>query len=352
MPSLLVNLILFLIVCFFVNCQQIPQCNKNRILLFVAACQVVFFQTFKDVNSLPDIPGYVEAYRYICRDDATYLNATGYYKMQYGYYFYNKLLSIISDNPYYFTFVTGCVISLPYMFFIKKYSPIVWFSLALYLMSFIQSTFVLRQYTAVALCIISFPLLFKRKFVWNGLLWLIAMSIHPTAIFFGITYVLYFIRGKKLLLAFYISLFLLLYIGLPIMMQMFVDNVGGYDVYLENEALEYSTFLIYLFIGGMGYIFLVFRKKEIPEETALMMKLLGVAVVVPLAATFSNASTVVPRLLLYITFVQFVVIAKTLISIKVGLVRFVAYTLYTFIFFYQFYISESSRIFEFKLVFE
>ena len=352
MPSLLVNLILFLIICFFVNCLQIPQCNKTRILLVVAACQVIFFQTFKDVNSLPDILGYVDAYRYICRDDATYLNATVYYKMQYGYYLYNKLLSIISNNPYYFTFVTGCVISLPYIFFIKKYSPIVWYSLTLYLMSFLQSTFVLRQYTAVSICIISLFLLFKQRFVWCGILLLVAISIHPTAIFFCITYVLYFIHGKKLLLVFYVSLFFVLYVCLPIMMQMFVDNVGGYDVYLENETFEYSTFLIYLFIGGMGYIFLVFKKKEISEETVLMMKMLGVAVVVPLAATFSNASTVVPRLLLYVTFVQFVIIAKTLISIKVGLVRFVAYALYAFIFFYQFYISDNSRIFEFKLIFE
>ena len=351
MPSLLVNLILFLVICVIVNCQNARQADKNKVLVWCAIIQVLFFQTFKDVNSLPDIPGYVDAYRYICREDATYFGATGYYKMQYGYYFYNKLLSLISSNPYYFTFATGCLTSLPYIFFIKKYSPIVWFSLALYLMSFVQSTMALRQYTAIGLCIISFPLLFKRKFIWCGVLWLAAMAIHPTAVFWGLIYVLYFIRSRKLLIAFYAVLFLLLYKFIPMMMSAFIGNVGGYLSYLESDSVEFTTFLIYTFIFGMAWFFLVWRK-DVDDDTMLMVKMLGVTAIVPLAAAFSNTSDIVPRLLLYFTFVQFVVISKTLASIKLGFIRFVAYVLYTFIFFYQFYVSDNSRIFEFKLIFE
>ena len=351
MPSLLVNLIIFLVVCFIVNSHNARQTDKNKVLVWCAIIQVLFFQTFKDVNTLPDIPGYVDAYRYICREDATYWGATGYYKMQYGYYFYNKLLSIISSNPYYFTFATGCLITLPYIFFIKKYSPIVWFSLALYLMSFVQSTMALRQYTAIGLCIISFPLLFKCKYVWCGLLWLAAMAIHPTAVFFGLIYVLYFIRSRKLLIAFYLLLFLMLYKFIPMLMAVFVGNVAGYNVYLESSSVEFSTFLINAFIFGMAWFFLI-RGGTVDEETLLMVKMLGVTTIVPLAATFSNTSDIVPRLILYFTFVQFAVIAKTLVSIKIGIIRSVAYILYAFIFFYQFYISDNSRIFEFKLIFE
>ncbi len=356
MPSLLVNLILFLLICFIVNIQVASQKEKDKVLIFCAIVQVLFFQTFKDINSLPDIPGYIEAYKYICREDATYLGATGYYKMQYGYYIYNKLLSFISDNPYYFTFVTGGVISLSYIFFIKKYSPIIWFSLVLYLMSFTQSTFVLRQYTAIAICIFSFPLLFKQKFIWCGLLWVTAITIHPTAIFYGMIYILYFIKNDKLLITFYVALFLLLYKLLPMFVNLFVDNVDGYLSYLENDSVEYSTTLIYIFIFGMAYFFIVHemnsQHKDIDEETKLMIKMLGVTAIIPLAATFSRTSEIVPRLLMYFTFVQFVVIAKTLDCIRLRLVKYVAYILYFFIFFYQFYISDNSRIFDFKLIFE
>lgn len=351
MPSLFINLVVFIVICLIVNNLKVRRADKGNIITVFAVFQVMFFQTFKDVNTLPDIPGYVSAYRYICGDEATYLRATSYYKMQYGYYLYNKILSVISDNPYYFTFATGCLTSLPYIFFIRKYSPLVGFSLMLYMMSFLQSTFVLRQYTAVGICIISFHLLLSRKFVWSILLWLVSLTIHPTAVFFAMVYGLYFIHGRKKLIVSYLLLFVALYMALPVMMALFVDNVGGYDVYLESDVVEYTTFLIYLFICLTGVFFLV-RNKDVDNETALMLKMLGVAVIVPLAATFSHASGIVPRLLMYVTFVQFVIIAKTLRTIRVKQVKIIAFVLYSFIFFYQFYISDKSHIFDFKLIFE
>lgn len=106
----------------------------------------------------------------------------------------------------------------------------------------------------------------------------------------------------------------------------------------------------------MAYFFIVHemnsQHKDIDEETKLMIKMLGVTAIIPLAATFSRTSEIVPRLLMYFTFVQFVVIAKTLDCIRLRLVKYVAYILYFFIFFYQFYISDNSRIFDFKLIFE
>lgn len=351
MPSLFINLVVFIVICLIVNNLNVRRVDKDNIITVFAVFQVIFFQTFKDVNTLPDIPGYVSAYRYICGDEATYLRATSYYKMQYGYYLYNKILSVVSDNPYYFTFATGCLTSLPYVFFIRKYSPLVGVSLMLYMMSFLQSTFVLRQYTAVGICIISFHLLLRRKFVWSILLWLVSLTIHPTALFFCIVYALYFIHGKKMLTIFYVVLFGILYKVFPLLMTIFADNIGGYESYLDAGIAEYTTFLIYFFMYGMGCVFLV-KNINSDDKLMLMIKMLGVAVIIPFAATFSGSSNVVPRLLQYVTFVQFVVIAETLLAVKSKPVKYITFILYVFIFFYQFYISDKSYIFDFKLIFE
>lgn len=350
MPALLINLIVFLVCCLVVQCSRGSQKRKDCVLLVIAAIQVLFCQTFKDVNLLPDIPDYIKAYRFICRDDATYMEATDYYKMQYGYYLYNKILSVISDSPFYFIFVTGAVISLPYIFFIKRYSPMVWLSLVIYMMGFIQSSFVLRQYTAMGLCIISFPMLFRKQYLRCLLLWLCAMTIHPTAIFFGLAYGLYFVRSTKLFVVMSAVLLVGLIRLIPLLAFLFVDNVAGYNVYLEGEGLEYSTTIIQFYILVLFWWF-VWRKGNLSEELQLMGKLLVIAFIVPLAATFSQMTLIVPRLLLYLTFVQYAVIPYTLLGIQSKRLRFLVLCSFLFIFFYLFYFSHNSRIDQFELLF-
>lgn len=350
MPALLINLIVFLVCCLLVQCSRESQKRKDCVLLVIATIQVLFCQTFKDVNLLPDIPDYVKAYQYICRDDATYMQATYYYKMQYGYYLYNKILSVFSDNPLYFTFVTGAVISLPYIFFIKRYSPMVWLSLVIYMMSFIQSSFVLRQYTAMGLCIISFPMLFRRQYLRCLVLWLCAMAIHPTAIFFGFVYGFYFVRSTKLFVVISVVLLVGLIIFIPLLATLFVDNVAGYNAYLEGEKLEYSTTIIQFYILVLFWWF-VWRKGNLSEELQLMGKLSVITFIVPLASTFSQMSGIVPRLLLYLTFVQYAVIPYILLGIQTKKLRFFVLCSFLFLFFYLFYFSHNSRVEQFKLLF-
>ena len=351
MPSLLINLIFFLLICWLVNRIPINKKKKDNILVFFACVQVIFFQTFKNIDSLPDIGGYVRAFRYICEENSTWFGATYYYKMQYGYFLYNKLLSYISHEPLFFTFATGCLISLPYIFFIRKYSPIVWLSLVLYMMSFTQSTFVLRQYTSIALCIISFPMLFKHEYIKSVVLWLIAISIHPTAVFWGITLVLYFIRSNKWFIIGCIVLFLVLVRTLPMMMSIFSDNVGGYNAYLSMEGVDYSTAVLNLFYAATFYYFVV-RQRELTEEENLMMKMAVITFIVPLAAIFTRTSAVVPRLIMYMTFVQFIIMPKTLEAIKNRVLRIGLGSVYFFLYYYLFMISDKTRAIEFQLIFE
>lgn len=351
MPSLLINLIFFLFVCCFVCRIPINKKEKNNILVVFACLQVIFFQTFKDINSLPDIGGYIRAFKYICEENSTWFGATYHYKMQYGYFLYNKLLTYISHEPLFFTFVTGCVISLPYIFFIRKYSPIVWFSLALYMMSFTQSTFVIRQYTSIALCIVSFPLLFKREYIKTVILWLIAISIHPTAIFWGITLVLYFVRSNKWFIIGSIMLFIVLVRSMPLLMIMFTDNIDGYNSYLRMEEVDYSTIFLNLFFAVTFYFFVV-RQRKVTDEENLMMKMSVITFIIPLAAIFTGTSVVVPRLIMYMTFVQFIIIPKTLEAVKNRVLKIGLGSVYFFLYFYLFMISDKTRAIEFQLIFE
>lgn len=68
------------------------QAERDNILIIIAIFALIFVNAFKDYRLLPDISGYVPAFKYIAKENSNFLDATRYYKMQWGYYALNKFI--------------------------------------------------------------------------------------------------------------------------------------------------------------------------------------------------------------------------------------------------------------------
>ena len=276
----------------------------------------MLFNVIKDYKNMADIEAYVPAFKYICRSDATFYNATSYYKMQIGYYWLNKLIGYVSTSHYWFMFAVGCITALPYAMLIKKYSPLVWMSCLLYFMGFSQSTFVLRQHSAIGLTILILPLLLLlpddiRK-IFKGMrnkilcililiLFISAILIHPTAIIFAFVFYAYFVKNIKVFMTITLGGGLVLYQLLPIFTFIFVENTAGYQTYMvaENENKGGTIIINGFYLLATLYALRPYR--QLPKQWYLLLKTQCIIFTFSFVSMASGGGVAIPRLLIYLT---------------------------------------------------
>lgn len=329
--------------------------SKVNVYLFLTFGSVLFFNIFKDWRHMSDISGYVPAFKYICRDDATFLNAGYYYKMQIGYYGLNKILGFFSTSHYWFLFAIGCLTSLPYAYIIKKYSPHVLLSCLLYFLGFLQSALALRQYSAIGLTIMILPLLLKlpvninRKILgeWKYIrlyiiiicLFVSAILIHPTAIIFLFVIFSYYVKNIKWFLIMTIGGGVILYLNLPFLTSLFVDNTAGYDVYLEAENNNNGGTLM---INGFYLLvaFYVLRPfDELPLLWKFLFKIQCLIFAFSIVSMAPGGGVAIPRLLLYLTCFKCIFLPFVAIKIQNKVIRYAFVISILFIAYYFFALS-------------
>lgn len=355
MPYLVVNLLLLVI--FFVALKQMPLSHKNRniIALIITFGCILFFHTFKDYRLLPDIPGYVRAWKYICHTHSIYLYAGDYYKMQWGYFELNKLLSYISHSTYFFLFALGCMVSLPYCYLISKYSKNIQLSCVLYFMGFIQSTFVLRQHAAIGFCLLTIPILMNNKMLLKPfvlLLWVIAISVHPTAVVFGLVIGAAFVRNIRwwFLIAAVFGVFL--YIYYPRLVALFVGNTHGYQTYVNAlyEYTNYSTAMLHCSLWLIATIVL-YPFEKLDDVNRFFYRIMCIIAVFAIVSGMQKGGELIPRLIMYLTAIECIFIPNVGRQIKNIPLRYAFYSLFLTLNLYLFAFSGKSRINECHLIF-
>lgn len=356
MPYLIVNLLL--LVTFFVVLNQMPISRKDRntIALIITFGCILFFHTFKDYRTLPDIPGYVRAWKYICHKNSLYMYAGGYYKMQWGYFGLNKLLSYISHSTYFFLFAMGCIVSLPYCYLISKYSKNIQLSCILYFMGFIQSTFVLRQHAAIGFCLLSIPMLIEGKktrlpIVFS--LWIVAMTLHPTAVVFGLAIMSIFIKDLRLWHILLLVLGGALYLLYPYLVVLFVNNTSGYQVYanaIYGDYGNYSTAFLHCSLWLIAVI-AIYPFEQISGYNRFFYKVMSIIAIFALVSAFRVGGELIPRLIMYFTAIECIFIPNVGRQIKNRPLRYAFYGLFLTLNLYLFAFSGKSRINECHLIF-
>lgn len=351
MPYLLLNLLFLVGLAVLLSARS--ERAQDPIILLATFGSILFFNTFKDYTLLPDAPGYAEAWRYICRENSVYNRATDYYKMQWGYFALNKVLSLFFHSTRFFFFAMGCIISLPYCYLIKKYSANVTVSCLLYFMGVIQSTFVLRQHAAIGFCLLAIPLLCERRMITvTLLLWAAAIAIHPTAVIFGLVILAAYLRNIRLWYIIMLAFAVLLYFIYPYLVLLFADNTAGYQVYAEalDEYSNNSTAILH------GSLWLIATIVLMPLSTAdsttqFFYRILCIVAIFALLSAIRMGGELLPRMIMYLTAVEIFFIPNIGKHIQQTYLRSAFYALYLMLFFYMFAFSAHSRILDCKIEF-
>ena len=332
------------------------QAERDNILIIIAIFALIFVNAFKDYRLLPDISGYVLAFKYIAKENSNFLDATNYYKMQWGYYALNKFIGFFSSNVHFFMGAMEAIICIPYFILFKRYSKSVAFSTILYMMSWLQSSFILRQYSAIAFCVLSLMLYFDKKYIIAFLCFVFSVLIHPTAAIFILSLILCYLRKEKHIIMFMVAVFFVSFLGGSFLIDNFTENVPGYDVYSMQAAEEVSSKLTSFLLQSslvLPLLLLLIKKIIIlsdVEKVFVKMEILAFSIRLGLFF-IGNYSDTVERLFMYFTFVDFLLIPLIVKSLKIKWMKFLFTSWFIFVYWWLFAISNNSYISDFKLNF-
>lgn len=167
--------------------------------------------------------------------------ANGEGTINFGYFFFNILVSSLTSKFQVFCFIISFVVIWSYSRTILKYSPYIGLSLLLYfLINYYPSYFLLRQYMAMPFVFLAYKYVIKREQKKYLICVLLAFSMHSMAICVLPLYYLYGIKYSKrnfiLIMAGTIgtcSLFVV--IG-----KLLISFVPTYHLYLEDAEMEPS----------------------------------------------------------------------------------------------------------------
>ena len=257
MKLLTFNLILIVIEWIIIKGLRIKKAPK--VFCVLAFIQLFIFHAFLDPDKMYDLPGYLETFDSIRENTLIYSLVTGYVgvKMEPGWIILCKILSFISSNNLIIIHFSSLIIVGLYCLIIHRYSAIAWLSVFLFLCTtYGQSLFVLRQHTAIALCLASIPYVINRNLFKFVLLVILATSIHMTAVVFLPVYFVYSIKMEK---SFYFKLLLLAFLGWALSATVFTWFFANswYNSYIDEEGSNLTNFAIM----GVSLLFYLFASK-------------------------------------------------------------------------------------------
>lgn len=172
----------------------------RKLFLYVAFIQLFILHAFLDPFVMEDLAGYYDTYKMFSEESLYNSIFIGYVgvKMEPGWIVLCKLLGNISSNPRFLLIVSSTIIVGSYLLTSYRYSPMVWLSVVIFLCTtFDQSLFVLRQHTAMSICLLSIPSILNRDFKRFIIFFFMAFSCHMTAIIFLPLYFVYPLKIEK-----------------------------------------------------------------------------------------------------------------------------------------------------------
>lgn len=240
---------ILIVILFFALLAKASGKKVSRRLYALAILVLILFNALRNGFLYPDIPGYFD-----------YFNGQTLFSDEnvgVGYKLLNTVCHWLSSSFQFVlivisVFVVGC-----YGEVIKEYSPYIWLSLFLYiLINYYPSFFILRQYLAMAVCLLSLKYVFKRESIRFGLCTLIAFSFHVTALLVVPLYFLYGMKATKL------NMFLLAAgsVFVVVAFMSIADYVNLFSAYyahyFETEVEEgmWQRTLLKIYIAGL-YLF-------------------------------------------------------------------------------------------------
>lgn len=245
---MLTVLVLFLLVCI-IFIQKLGNAKKGDILFFMFIFLLILYNN-KDVHLLPDLAPYKDVFLQM---KESFKESMTHYHNEIGYGMFNYVIHYVIPNYYVFLFIHSIIIIICNLTIIKRYSSNLIFSFILYVATCFFSMFLLRQYLAIAICLLSIPSILNRNFKVFFILTLCATTFHTTAFIWFIVYFLYFIPfNKKGLLLLFTFLFVF-----SLGLQYLFNNLQNYTLFWKLEYYSTSEITNYTWKNFAISIFIV-----------------------------------------------------------------------------------------------
>lgn len=262
----IVNLILILFWGMVFNKNyKIKNVNKEKILFFMMFFQLFFLSAFRDISIGTD----THTYHYIFKQiNNMSIFEMFKYNIEPGFILLNKLSSIFSKQPQVIIITTSFLTIITTLFVIKKYAlnkiiaTYLYVGLAFYYMAFN----ITRQSLAMSIILLCFYFLVNNESKKKYICFIIAISIHYSAIIF----LPILLIGKTNIttkLINLIILFLCLLVAIPIIIilikvaSLSFPEIGAYFmVSRANRSIGYYLFLILKIILCISILVLNSRK--------------------------------------------------------------------------------------------
>lgn len=245
---------------------------KELILLFLP---FYIIHAFVDGYSVDDIPNYFDVFEELktrsFKDIFLRDLSFGASTVEIGWLILNKIISLLTSSTQFLLIVDSFIILYCYASVIKRNSYAAWLSVFIILCTiYPQSLLVLRQHTAMAICMLAIQPIIDRKLIKFISIVILATLFHNTAASFLPLYFLYYLRiDKKFYLTMLVTEGALMFIGTQLLINLmgaglFTKDYGNY--FEDTDRLNnYTGF----FIAVAELIFFMFFVRPNKETTGI-----------------------------------------------------------------------------------
>ena len=258
----------------FINIFSGSNYQKRKLTVFFTFIVLWIIFIFEDGSTMADTKEYISDFYAFSRDSLQ--NAIVDSQEEVGFVLLNKFLSVFSHNEFILLFTCGTIIVWSFAYSVYKYSTIIWLSAFLFLnIPYLQSLYVLRQYIAISICLLSISFVLNRKLLPFLILIILAFSFHKTAIIF---LPIYFLYKLNINIKFFVVSIIIGYIYYSYgfsLIEFFLSfselDYGAYmDSFSNATAIFIDAFLLILF-------FVAFDFKQLmgPSKLFFIMFIIG-----------------------------------------------------------------------------
>lgn len=235
--------------------------------------------------------------------------------MESGYLLFNKFLALFTSNAQYLLISTAFFITGAWLFTMYKYSKNILLSVLLFVISEYGATLtMIRQEIAVCIVMLSTVFIIKRKFIPFLVCCFFAMSFHSTAILAIGLYFIYPLKFNMKYLIFVLLGTFFVFIFLAPIINQIIFLTGRYSSYVGNILLGEETKLASIMktliqfsitcFCFLSYQYVYLKKKGNYPMRAQFM--LWCSIIAFCLQFISIRATVMERLVLYYSFVNFI----------------------------------------------
>lgn len=175
---------------------NIPNKKIQNLLFGIGCASLLFLTIFRDISVGADTQNYCDGFQYV-RESLSWKEIFSW-GWEPGYVALNKIIGIFFRESQTFIIILGVLILCPIFLMIKRNSALPCMSLVIFvgMGMWNSSTFVYRQWCAIAILLFSIKYVKERKFIPFICTVFCAMMFHRTAIIFVLIYFIYNLRIK------------------------------------------------------------------------------------------------------------------------------------------------------------